>query len=483
MAMRQTRQAVRALALALTISPLGSTVLAAEPSPDQTKRVQQANATNASSRPSASADPILSELIAQSIAARPEIARTRANVQAERERISQVGALPDPMLQLGIQNDGFTSIEVGHMPTSYYSIMASQTVPWPGKLGLQQEVADNSSKQAQLAVERARLSTEAEVRRAYVALVLARDRQDILERLQGVWERSLGIARSRYEAGQGIMSDVLRSQLELQRVRQRRLALSVETRIGIQRLNRLRAHSLDEPIETKLHIRDLPPITSKDESLSLQAARARSPELALSRLRVTQAQKSTALARKGYYPDLTFSAGLMYRGTMMPPMWLLTVGAPIPIFSGSKQSRAVVENETRRSANELETQEVDQVLQLRVQERQTALANLAETAQIYQSGGLLAQSSATVSNTLDQYVVGKVSLSSVLEANAGYLNDEDSYLQVLANAEFVRIAAGEVSLEPTPIASAPGMNTGGMSSTAPAPANGAAGSDSSSSSM
>ena len=464
MSTKQSRLANWGIVLALSLA-FESQASAAESAENLAQ--PQANAPVANRK--TDSDPLLAELIRQSLAARPEIASDRATVKADRERIAQVGALPDPTLQVGIQNDGFTSIEVGKMPTSYYSVMASQTVPWPGKLGLQQEVADNGSKQAELAVERARLSTEAEVRRAYLALVLARDRVDILDRLQGVWERSLGIATSRYQTGQGTMVDALRSQLELQRIKQRRLVLNVEIRIRIQQVNRLRAHPLEESIVTERHIRDLPSINLHDASLSLPAARARSPELGLARLRVKQAEKSTALARKGYYPDLTFSAGLMYRGTAMPPMWLLTVGAPIPVFSGSKQSRAVAENETRHQANQLLTQEVDQVLQLRVQERQAALETLAATVEVFEPGGLLAQSSATVTNTLDQYVVGKVPLASVLEANAGYLNDEDSYLQILADAELIKIAAGEVSLEPTPLASAPSMNVKGMSTRAASP--------------
>lgn len=70
-----------------------------------------------------------------------------------------------------------------------------------------------------MAVERARLSTEADVRRAYVGLLLVRDQLEILDKLALVWDRSLGIAKIRYQAGQGILSDVLRGQLELQRLR------------------------------------------------------------------------------------------------------------------------------------------------------------------------------------------------------------------------------------------------------------------------
>jgi outer membrane protein TolC len=406
-------------------------------------------------------DPLLATLIAQSLAVRPEIAGAKAAVQAERERVPQAGAMPDPMLQVGIQNDGFTSIEVGRMPTSFYSIMASQTVPWPGKRGLQQQVVGYGADVGTLGVKRARLSTEADVRRAYLSLILVRDRLEILDKLEKLWERSAGIARIRYEAGQGVQSDVLRSRLELERLKQKRLALRVEERIRMQQLNRLRAHHLDEAIATTTHVRDLPAVVPGDETTAVRDALARSPELAAARIKVTQSDKAIALAQKSYYPDLTVSAGIMYRGTMMPPMWQLNLAGPLPLYSGSKQSRAVAENAARRAANQENGKEIEQVLRLRVQERQAALGSLQETARVYQSG-LLQQSEATIDSTLSQYAVGKVSLVSVLEANASYLNDVDGYLQTLVDAQRVQIDASEVSLQSTALSSSPTMNSATM---------------------
>ena len=98
-----------------------------------------------------------------------------------------------------------------------------------------------------------------------------------------------------------------------------------------------------------------------------------------------------------------------------------------------------------------------------MQERQAALASLGDTARVYQSG-LLQQSEVTIDSTLSQYAVGKVSLVSVLEANASYLNDVDGYLQTLADAQLVQIDAGEVSLQSSPLSSSPAMKTGGMGS-------------------
>jgi outer membrane protein TolC len=134
-------------------------------------------------------DPTLSRLIEESLSARPELLQSLAVVHAEGERAAQADALPDPMLQIGIQNDGFTSIEVGRMETSFVSFMASQTLPWPGKRGLRKQIAELGTTQARHAVSRVRLSTEAEVRRSYWDLMLVRDRLALLDQLAALWQK------------------------------------------------------------------------------------------------------------------------------------------------------------------------------------------------------------------------------------------------------------------------------------------------------
>ena len=79
-------------------------------------------------------------------------------------------------------------------------------------------------------------------------------------------------------------------------------------------------------------------------------------------------------------------------------------------------------------------------------ERRTAYAALLETIRLFREG-LLVQSRATADSTLAQYRVGKVTFASVLEANAGYINDEESFLAAVADAQRIAIAAAEVSLE------------------------------------
>jgi outer membrane protein TolC len=398
-------------------------------------------------------------LIDETVASLPELNTADHVVRAQAARVAQAGAWPDPVLQLGIQNDGFKSIEVGHMETSFVSLMASQTMPWPGKTGLREAVSELSTSEARQAKARIRLSAEATVRRGYLDLMTIRDRRLLLDQLELLWKRSLGAARAKYETGTGAQVDLLRSELELTRIKQQRAALDAAERSVIQLLNRMRHHALDEPIPTTGHVQDLPPPSARAGVFSPDDAVARSPELAVARVQVTRATKQIDLAQKSYFPDLTFGAGFMYRGSL-PPMWLLTVAAPVPVFAGSKQGSSVTESRALDAAARSQVEVLEQLVRLRSVERQTAFANVVETIRLYEQG-LLTQSAATAEAMLAQYQVGRASFASVLEANAGLIADKQGYLQARVDAERLLIAEREVSLLGSAV-SAPSAGGGAM---------------------
>ena len=419
------------------------------------------------------ADATLTRLLRESLSARPELAQAVAVSHANQERVSQAGAMPDPMLQVGIQNDGFTSIEIGRMGTSFVSLMASQTFPWPGKLGLREQLAQLGSSQSLKVVARVRLSTEAEVRREYLELVLVRDRLELLGQLEGVWQRSASFAQLRYETSGSPQADVLRARLEQSRLQQRRFALEAQERSRIQALNRLSGHPLLQPIDTtQTHIKDLTAIAPLERVFSAKEALLRSPELAAARIGTARADKALSLAGKSYYPDLTVSAGFMYRG-QLPPMWLATIAGPLPVFSGSKQSRAVAENSALLRASHSDVTTIEQLLRLRSEDRHAAFSGLRQTIDLYQQG-LLVQSAATTESTLTQYQVGKVTFAAVLEANAGLIADQDGYLESVAAVQRLLIAEAEVSLAPL------AMPAGGISASSSMPGSQATADDSTS---
>lgn len=391
-------------------------------------------------------DPALRSLVEEALQKRPELAQARALIEAERQRIPQARALPDPVLSLGLQNDSFRRWEIGRMEMSYFYITASQSVPWFGKRGLRAGIAASGVRSAEARVGRTELALRAEVERAYLDLVQLRDRLVLLGKLDALWTQSEGAALSRYESGEGAQSDVLRAQLERVRLRQRRLTLQAEETRRLAVLNRLRGRDAAEPVETARHLQELADPALPPPEQAIADADARSPELRAAQLEAEAAGQRTELARKDYWPDLTFTAGVMPRGGGLETMWTAGLSFGVPVWAASKQARAVAEGAARRNAAGLGAEAIRRLLHQRIRERLALLAAQIESNRLFRSG-LLVQSEATVASTLAQYRVGRVPFASVLEALGGYVADQDGFLRSVAEAQRLAISMRELSLD------------------------------------
>jgi outer membrane protein TolC len=393
-------------------------------------------------------DPQVVALVREALERSPDVAREVASTAAERARIPQVGSLPDPTLTLGIQNDGFRSIQIGTMETSYWQVMVTQPFPWPGKQGAREAVAEAQARVASAQLEKVKLGITAEVERAYVDLLLVRGQLELLGKLDVLWKQAEVMARTRYEVGQGAQSDLLRAQLERTRLVKQRVALEAEETARLQSMNRLLARPLDTPVSTaRPLVRFADPVLLPPDEAVTDAER-RSPDLAIARRNVTVADRRVDSARRDWFPDLAVTASIMPRG-QIEPMWSLQLGVTLPIFGAGKQSKAVTESEERRLAEGHGEESSLLLVRLRARERQTMLAASLRTLEIYRSG-LLVQSDATVGSTLAQYQVGKVTFPSVLEVLRGLVADEGGYLEALAEAQRIAIDDREVSLTPPP---------------------------------
>ena len=415
----------------------------------------------ASDPPSAAAeDPQLRSLIQEALERNPDLARTKTLVEAEQERVPQAKALPDPSLSLGLQNDGFSGLQIGKMETSYYQVMVTQPLPWPGKRGLRGDVATLGVEASQVASDRSRLSLVADVKRAYFGLLLVRGQLELLDQQRLFWQKASDITKVRYEVGQGSQADLLRAQLEQNRLRQRRFSLQSEERVLLATLNRLRAMEPQTPILTAARLEDLAPQPASTLSWR-QRAEKESPELQAARIGIRQAERSLDLARRDRYPDFAVSAGVMPRGSL-DPMWQVGFSITLPVWSRQKQQRAVSEQEIRRRAQGSEADGIRNLLTERVQERAAQLEAALETLSLYREG-LLVQSEASFQASLAQYEAGRGSFLSVLDALNGWVADRGGFLQAIAQAQAIQIAQEEFNLSGTPAISAQGLSSGAMS--------------------
>jgi outer membrane protein TolC len=401
----------------------------------------------------------LQALLQEALAKNPDLALADRLVDADKEKVPQASAMPDPMLSLGIQNDGFDRIQVGQMETSFYQIMVTQPLPYHGKRALRGEIAGLSAQGTELARARTRLTVEAELRRNYTGLLLTRSQLRLLEDQAVLLRQAEASARSRYEVGQGAQADLLRAQLERTRLEQTRLRLQAEERSALGQLNRVLGKAPDAPVATPATLEQVPDPAPIAAGTAAQADE-QSPELRSAKLGVQQAERSVDLARLERRPDFSVSAGYMPRGGL-DPMWTASVGITLPIWQKNKQMRAVSEQEQRGKAAGWEVERVRCLLTQRVQERASQLDADLGVIKLYRNG-LLVQSESSFRAALAQFSVGKTPFLSVLESLNGWVADQSGLLQAQADAQAVRIAQLEWNLGPTPGIGGTGLQAGAM---------------------
>jgi outer membrane protein TolC len=409
--------------------------------------------------PATAEDPLLQALLQEALARNPDLAQAKDLVEADQERVPQAKALPDPSLSLGIQNDGFNRIQVGQMETSYYQVMVTQPLPWPGKRSLRGEIAQLGARTTATGVNRTRLTLEADLKRSYLGLLLIRSQLRLLETQALFLEQAEATARSRYEVGQGSQADLLRAQLERTRLTQARSRLQADERTRVGELNRIRGQAPATPIPTLRTLEQVPDPAPVAPDFLAQAE-LQSPELKSARLGIQQAERSLDLARLDRHPDFSVSAGVMPRGGL-EPMWTASVGITLPLWQRNKQQRAVAEQEYRQHASGWEAERVRCLLAQRVQERTSELDASLQVIRLYR-GGLLVQSEGAFRAALSQYEVGRMPFVSVLEGLNGWVADQGGLLQAQAEAQAVQIALIELNLGPTPGIGSSGLPAAAM---------------------
>src|SRR5262252_6222658 len=123
-------------------------------------------------------------LIAEAMLRNPEILAAQKKYEAAAQRPAQDRSLPDPMLSFGWNSNGnpHPGAGLGTWPTANIGVMASQELPYPGKLRLRGEIA---GKEAQAEAEQYRataLGVISRLEQAYHRLHHAYMMHDILAR-------------------------------------------------------------------------------------------------------------------------------------------------------------------------------------------------------------------------------------------------------------------------------------------------------------
>ncbi len=347
-------------------------------------------------------------------ASSPRLEAARQMAFAAGARIKPVSTLPDPQIQFGLMNRNLPGFGLQD-PLGMNQVQVMQMVPIAGQLGLAGRAAA-----AQAGAARARVAELGWELRARAAMsfyeIYQLDRTIEVSAATQVLLRDIATtARTMYSVGQGRQADVLRAQVEIDRMSEEILRMQAMRVVAAARLNALLDRSAETPVPTPALPR-FPRELAGADSLERQALAGR-PMLAAGALEVEAAAAAQQRARREIWPDLQLGAQYgqrpMAEGT--DRMLSLMLGFSVPIWAGRRQLQMRRETEAMRLGAEAELRAMRAETRGRLGELTAAVRRTRTLRELYLTT-ILPQAEATVSSALSAYQAGEVDLPMLLEA-------------------------------------------------------------------
>jgi outer membrane protein, heavy metal efflux system len=336
----------------------------------------------------------LSALLDEATRNNPDILAARRGWQAATQVPSQVSTPPDPQVTIQHVSVGSPRPFAGFSNSdfAYIGFGISQDLPYPGKLKLKGEAAQQDAALGREKLEAVRRSILQQVKDAYFQIAYVQQTLEVLDRNGKLLEQIEKIADGRYRVGEGSQQDVLKAQLErtklLREVAHHHELMDTQQARLIKLLNRPPGSpeiSTEPLVETPLRY------TSNE---LLEKVRSENPEVSSQQEMVKKQSLQVEIARKDRYPDFSVQYMWQHTGERSRDYYMLSFSARIPIYRRRKlnpEMNQAVE-ELNRSQREYESQVQSSYFDVRNQ--YIAADTASQMLKIYREG-LIPQALAT----------------------------------------------------------------------------------------
>jgi NodT family efflux transporter outer membrane factor (OMF) lipoprotein len=260
-------------------------------------------------------DPLLSELEADVVAANPSLRIAEANYRQAQAaiRAARAGLFPTVTGSVAATRSGGSDGRGASTDLSLGAQLAWEIDLW-GRVRRSIEASEDSAQASAADLENARLSLQADLAQAYLALRVADAQRKVLDDTVAAYERSLALTQNRYAVGVAARADVVQAQTQL-------LGARVQT-VDVQAARAQLEHAIAAltgklpselsiaPAEALLEAPDVPPGMPS-------ALLERRPDVAAAERRVAVANAQVGVATAAIYPDLTLGATAGFAGSAL----------------------------------------------------------------------------------------------------------------------------------------------------------------------
>ncbi len=381
----------------------------------------------------------LAAAVKVAVADNPGLSAMRARAEAMAAIPSQLGSLPDPTLSFNALNLPVDTFSVGQEGMTQMQIGLGQKFPFPGKLGLREEAANFEAKAAGIEVEESRLWLIRNVRSIWWRLFYIDQALNIIDSNKELLRQFVEIAQTKYKVGKGLQQDVLLAQLELSKLLDKEIQLAGMRRNEEARLNAL----LNWPTNRTLTLAQtaIPELPSlRQETVLQKQAEAVRPLLIAQQSRIHAAQSRVKLAKKDYYPDFNlgvaygFRSGSNLDGSDRADMASLRFSMSLPLYSGSKQDKAVDQRNSELLQQNYRLQDAREQVYTQISQAMADYHRASEQVILFKTG-IIPQSRQTVDSMLAGYQVNKVDFLNLVRAQLTLYNYEIQYWLSFSTAQ------------------------------------------------
>jgi outer membrane protein TolC len=281
----------------------------------------------------------LAEAVRQAGNQAPRLQARDAAIDAAREDAARAGALPDPMLEVGIENlpvTGADAFDPSVDDMTMKRIGLRQDIPSSTKRQARRLFADRRVEEAQADAIAERLRVQRAAAEAWIELWAVQQQQATVERMREQARTAAALAKARVRGG-GSPADALAADAALIDLDSRLEALRGDEHQAMSRLHRWVPSAVEPELAGEPDFSALPVGRTQlaervDDMGPLLAARAR----------VESAAAAVDVSRADKRPDWSVRAAYGQRDRDRSDMLTLEFGVTLPLFGGNRQDRDVL---------------------------------------------------------------------------------------------------------------------------------------------
>jgi outer membrane protein, heavy metal efflux system len=370
-------------------------------------------------------DTTLARLTAEAIAANPSLEASRAMARGAASRIRPAGALPDPVLSVGVMNLVLPRFAFRESDFTEVDLEISQELPWPGTLGARMQVARAEARRAGANVAARRREIVVRTAELYYRLRYVLTARATLQRQRRLLTTAVEVATARYATTSAPQSDPLQARVAVARLNAEDADLAEQqARVGAE-LKAIRNVRGSERVTIELIKPESIPVTlhggQRDVPLMMDSL-PEHPRLTARRAAVEAADRTVRAEQLSARPDFNITTRYGAR-PLGSDFFSAFVGIRLPLWAGRKQSRqadaARADAEAARGDLAAETA----ALEADLQTARAAVASGEIRLQLLTSQ-VIPSAWATIEAVLRSYRVGQAPFLNVLAAEDSFYRAE-----------------------------------------------------------